>query len=273
MPSLLEISPDKLARLIGTPKSPALIDVRIDEDFNADPRLVPGSVRRDYREVQLWMDELYGRSAVVICHRGKKLSYGVAAWLRQAGISADVLEGGFESWAEAGYPAVPASSLPERDGQGRTVWVTRTRPKIDRIACPWLIRRFVDPNAVFLFVSPSEVETVAERFNATPFDIDAPVRWSHRGELCTFDVMVEEFGLATEPLLRLATIVRAADTARLDLAPQAPGLLAASLGLSRMYADDNEQLEAGLLLYDAFYRWCRDATDETHNWPSPKKGA
>ena len=92
--------------------------------------------------------------------------------------------------------------------------------------------------------------------------------WSHRGELCTFDVMVEEFGLATEPLRRLARIVRGADTARLDLEPEAPGLLAASLGLSRMFADDLEQLEAGLTLYDAFYRWCRDATGETHNWPN-----
>ena len=106
---------------------------------------------------------------------------------------------------------------------------------------------------------------------ATPFDIEGEdIFWSHRGEFCTFDVMVEEFGLATEPLKRLAIIVRGADTARLDLAPEAPGLLAASLGLSRMYADDLAQLEAGLSLYDAFYRWCRDATDETHNWPSKK---
>ena len=162
-----------------------------------------------------------------------------------------------------------ASKLPPRDAQGRTVWVTRARPKIDRIACPWLIRRFVDPNAVFLFVAPSEVVAVGERFNAVPFDIEN-VFWSHRGELCTFDVMIEEFGLATPPLLRLATMVRAADTGRLDLAPEAPGLLAASLGLSRMYDDDLEQLEAGMLLYDAFYRWCRDATGETHNWPTNK---
>jgi hypothetical protein len=152
--------------------------------------------------------------------------------------------------------------------------VTRSRPKIDRIACPWLIRRFVDPDAVFLFVPASEVQGVAERFAATPFDIEGDhVFWSHRGDLCTFDVMIEEFGLVTKPLLQLAAIVRGADTARLDLAPEAAGLLAASLGLSRMYSDDLVQLEAGLLLYDAFYRWCRDAADETHNWPSKKPGA
>jgi hypothetical protein len=152
--------------------------------------------------------------------------------------------------------------------------VTRGRPKVDRIACPWLIRRFVDPGAVFLFVAPSEVMGVADRFGAAPFDIEGEgVFWSHRGERCTFDVMIEELGLATEPLLRLAAIVRGADTARLDLAPEAPGLLAASLGLSRMYADDLAQLAAGMDLYDAFYRWCRDATDETHNWPTNKPQA
>ena len=148
-------------------------------------------------------------------------------------------------------------------------WITRERPKIDRVACPWLIRRFIDPAAVFLFVAPSEVVLVGERFGATPFDIENTF-WSHRGDKCTFDTMIEEFGLTTEPLQRLALIVRGADTANLDLAPEAPGLLAASLGLSRMYADDLQQLEAGMLLYDAFYRWCRDATEETHNWPSSK---
>lgn len=127
----------------------------------------------------------------------------------------------------------------------------------------------MDRDAVFLFVAPQEVQAVAERFDATPFDIE-DVFWSHRGELCTFDVMVEEFGLKTEPLLRLARIVRAADTARLDLEPEAAGLLAASLGLSRMFADDLAQLDAGMALYDAFYRWARDATGEAHNWPSAK---
>lgn len=119
---------------------------------------------------------------------------------------------------------------------------------------------------------PAEVEAVADRFNAAAFDIEN-VFWSHRGALCTFDVMIEEFGLNTEPLSRLAAIVRGADTARPDLAPEAPGLLAASLGLSRLFSDDLEQLEAGMILYDAFYRWCRDATDETHNWPNRRPGA
>ena len=264
------ITPEKLARLIGRPDCPSLIDVCTEEDFACDPRLVPGAVRRSHRDVAEWAPEFAaGRSAVVICQKGLKLSQGVAAWLRHAGVPADSLEGGALGWAAAGLPMVPVDKLPPRDAKGRTVWVTRSRPKVDRIACPWLIRRFVDPNAVFLFVLPAEVMGVAERFSATPFDIEGEgVFWSHRGERCTFDVMVEEFGLATAPLSRLATIVRGADTARMDLAPEAAGLLAASLGLSRMYADDIEQLAAGMTLYDAFYRWCRDATDETHNWPA-----
>ncbi|MBM1171704.1 chromate resistance protein ChrB domain-containing protein [Microvirga arabica] len=274
MSSFNTISTEKLARLVGTPKCPVLIDVRTDEDFESDPRLVPGSVRRPFETVSDWAHDFTGRSTIVICQKGRKLSHGVAAWLRHAGIPADSLEGGTLAWAQAGLPMVPSATIPFRDRQGRTIWVTRSRPKIDRIACPWLIRRFVDPNAVFLFVPTSEVLGVVERFEATPFDIDGDdVFWSHRGELCTFDVMVEEFGLGTKPLRHLATIVRGADTARLDLAPEAPGLLAASLGLSRMYSDDLAQLEAGLFLYDAFYRWCRDATDETHNWPSTKPGA
>jgi rhodanese-related sulfurtransferase len=272
MPSLNTISLDKLARLIGVPHGPAVVDVRTDADFNADPRFVPGAVRRCPGTVSQWASEFSGRAAIVICQGGHTQSEGVAAWLRQASASsAEILLGGHAAWAQAGLPLVPEGKLPPRDSQGRTVWVTRSRPKIDRIACPWLIRRFVDPAAVFLFVSPAEVQSVAERFNGAPFDIEG-VFWSHRGGRCTFDAMLDEFGLRTEPLAKLAAIVRGADTARLDLAPEAPGLLAASLGLSRMYLDDLEQLDAGMTLYDAFYRWCRDASDETHNWPTNKPG-
>lgn len=270
MSSFQAISAEKLSRLIGTPNAPLLVDVRVDEHFDADPRFIPGSFRRTHKTSSEWAQHYRGRDVVVICQQGLKLSEGAAAWLRQSGASAEVLEGGYVAWRDAKLPLVPQAKLPKPDAQGRTIWVTRSRPKIDRIACPWLIRRMIDPQAVFLFVAPSEVLAVAERFEATPFDIEN-VPWSHRGERCTFDVMIEEFGLASESLNRLAAIVRAADTNRLDLAPEAPGLLALSLGLSRMYADDLAQLDAGMLLYDAFYRWCRDATGETHNWPAQKR--
>jgi rhodanese-related sulfurtransferase len=269
MSAIYSIAPDKLARLIGTSACPVLVDVRIDEDFKADPNLVPGSVRRSHGNVAEWAPSLSAQTVVAICKKGQELSEGVAAWLRHAGASANVLDGGIEAWTKENLPLVPASKIPRRDSQGRTIWVTRARPKIDRIACPWLIRRFIDPSAVFLFVTASEVESVGERFGAVPFDIEG-AHWSHRGELCTFDVMIEEFGLGIDALHHLSTIVRAADTDRLDLSLEAPGLLAASLGLSRMYSDDHEQLEAGMLLYDAFYRWCRDATAEPHNWQSHK---
>lgn len=271
-----EITVSQLARLIGTSEAPTIIDVRIDDDYTLDPRIIPGSFRRAFRTCQEWAPEFSGKRVVVSCQRGLKLSQGVAAWLRHAGADAVSLEGGFESWVAAQEPLVKGVDALLRDLSGRSVWVTRARPKVDRIACPWLIRRFVDPDAVFLYVAASEVEAVAERFNAIPFDIDG-VFWSHRGPVgspehtCTFDTMLAEFGLSSPALDRLALIVRAADTAQFDLVPQATGFLAVSLGLSRMFSDDLAQLDAGMLLYDAFFRWCRDGTEETHNWPNPGK--
>lgn len=271
MPSPTEITAPQLSRLIGTPDAPVLVDIRIDEDFAADPRLVPGAFRWPFREIEALAPRLAGRRVVVICRKGLKLSQGAAALLRLGGIGAESLAGGALGWAEAGLPMVPAMMIPPRDAAGRTLWVTRQRPKIDRIACPWLIRRFVDPSARFLFVAPDEVPAVADRFGATPFDVPG-VDWTHRGALCTFDVMVERFGLSTPALDRLALIVRGADTDRPDLAPESKGLLAASLGLSRMYRDDLAQLEAGMALYDAFFRWARDAQGETHDW-APEEAA
>lgn len=270
MPAPNAISSDKLARLIGTARAPVLLDVRSDEDFAADPRLLPGAIRADDRALTD-IASFHTSASVVLCQGGHRRSQGAAALLRAEGLPAEYLEGGFRAWQEAGLPLINPKALPARDAKGRTVWVTRARPKIDRIACPWLIRRFIDPRAVILFIAPSEVEGVAERHNAAPFDIE-DVFFSHRGELCSFDVMLIEFGLSLPALDRLADIVRGADTARLDLAPEAAGLLAVSLGLSRMFADDLEQLEAGMLIYDAFYRWARDATGETHNWPTAKTG-
>ncbi len=267
MTSPTEISGTQLSKLLGLPAAPAIVDVRTADDFAIDPRLVPAALRRPHAEVATWTSEFTGRSVVVVCQKGHKLSQGVAAWLRHEGVRAETLEGGIEGWREQGHPLMKTTAVPPRDPKGRTVWVTRARPKIDRIACPWLIRRFVDPSAVFLFVAPSEVSAVAERFDATPFDVD-DVFWSHRGDRCTFDTMIEEFGLDLPPLTRLARVVRAADTARLDLAPEAAGLLAVSLGYSRMHRDDLEQLAAAMTVYDALYRWCRDATEETHNWPT-----
>ncbi len=270
MPSPSEITVPQLSRLIGTPECPVLIDVCIDEDFEADSNFIPTSFRHPFTDIAALVPSLPSKRVVLVCHKGLKLSQGAAAILRTHGIAAESLEGGILAWREAGLPTVSAEKIPAPNASGQTVWVTRQRPKIDRIACPWLIRRFVDPGAQFLFVAPAQVELVADRFDATPFDIEN-VFWSHRGEKCTFDIMIDEFGLSTEALDRLATIVRGADTDKHDLAPEAAGLMAASLGLSRMYRDDLQQLEAGMSLYDAFYRWARDAHEETHDWPVATK--
>ena len=145
-------------------------------------------------------------------------------------------------------------------------WVTRERPKIDRIACPWLIRRFIDPEAEFLFVPPVEVRAVARTTGAIPYDVP-DVELSHVGELCSFDAFLRKYALDDPALDDLARIVRGADTARLDLAPQSAGLLAISLGLSQLFEDDHEMLRHGMVMYDALYAWCRSLTGETHNWP------
>ena len=269
MPSPTEITVSQLARLVGTPEAPAIVDVRSSDDFDADPRFIPCALRRDAARADAWAQEYRDQRVVVSCQRGGKLSQGVAAWLRNEGIEAESLEGGHEAWATEHGLLVDSRKLLPRDARQRTVWVTRSRPKVDRIACPWLIRRFVDKDAVLLFVNPTEVAGVAERFNAAPYDVEG-VFWTHRGERCSFDTFIAELGLASPALERLALIVRGADTARQDLAPEAAGLLAASFGYSRMYKDDLVQLEHAMELYDALYRWARDATEETHNWPATK---
>lgn len=145
-------------------------------------------------------------------------------------------------------------------------WVTRERPKIDRIACPWLIARFIDKSPEFLYVPADEVINVARETGAIPYDIPG-VELSHDGELCSFDTFLKKYKLTDPALYQLAVIVRGADTARLDLAPQAPGLMALSLGLSRVFPDDHEMLRHGMVMYDALYAWCRDCQKETHGWP------
>jgi len=145
-------------------------------------------------------------------------------------------------------------------------WVTRERPKIDRIACPWLIARFIDDEPEFLYVPASQVLKTAEQVGAVPYDIPG-VEMSHVGERCSFDAFLSKYGLADPALVQLAAIVRGADTSRLDLTPQSAGLYALSLGLSRTFADDHEMLRHGMVMYDALYAWCRSCQDETHNWP------
>ena len=150
-------------------------------------------------------------------------------------------------------------------------WITRERPKIDRIACPWLIKRFIDPAAEFVFVPPTQVVAQAHELGAIPFDVEG-VELSHEGPLCSFDAFLKKYALTDPALGELAVIVRGADTARFDLAPQAAGLLAISLGLSHNFPDDHEQLERGFVIYDALLAWARHARQETHTWNPQRAG-
>lgn len=145
-------------------------------------------------------------------------------------------------------------------------WITRERPKIDRIACPWLIARFIDDTPEFLFVPAMEVVSQATQTGAIPYDIPN-VELSHVGDLCSFDAFLKKYHLTDPALQQLAVIVRGADTARLDLAPQAAGLLAISLGLSHQFQDDHEMFKQGVVMYDALYEWCKACQQETHGWP------
>jgi hypothetical protein len=145
-------------------------------------------------------------------------------------------------------------------------WVTRERPKIDRIACPWLIARFIDQEPEFLYVPDAQVLATAEVTGAVPYDIPG-VEMSHVGELCSFDAFLSKYRLSDPALQQLAAIVRGADTSRLDLTPQSAGLYAISLGLSHNFADDHQMLEHGMVIYDALYAWCQSCQAETHRWP------
>jgi rhodanese-related sulfurtransferase len=259
------ISAPELAHTLGSIRHPLVVDVRRQAAFSASQHLICGSLYRPPEHVARRQHELpTNRPIVVTCVHGHEVGQMAAAELRAAGLDARYLAGGVEGWIEAGYPHLPKTAI--YDGTSATSWITRARPKIDRIACPWLIRRFIDPLASFHYVPSDQVLAAAGTRNAIPFDIPG-VTFSHRGETCTFDSMIEDFGLHDQALHRLAQIVRGADTSRLDLTAQSSGLYAISLGLGDLIEDDQVLLETGLSLYDGLYRWQRDLTKETHAWP------
>lgn len=241
---------------------PLLIDVRRPPAFRAATDMAAGALRRDPGAVSAWAKTLpRAASVVTYCVHGREVSQNAAKALREAGISARFLEGGLEE----GWKAT-AGELVSKPKEAATCWVTRERPKIDRIACPWLIARFVDPEAEFLYVPPKEVLRAAKENQAIPYDVP-DVHFSHDGELCSFDAFLKTYRLTGDPALtQLAVIVRGADTARPELAPQAAGLLAVSLGLSRNFKDDHEMLEHGMVMYDALYAWCKEGQDDAHTW-------
>jgi rhodanese-related sulfurtransferase len=252
------ITPIELKQQLAAFPPPTLVDVRRQAAFEQDREVIPGAIRRLPEEVANWAELIEPwRPVVVHCVRGHEVGQGAAAALRARGVDARYLAGGLERWRADGNRTIPFAAP--------TRWVTRARPKIDRIACPWLIRRFIDPSAEFFYVPNAEVRAFAAANDATAYDIpDVP--YSHVGTECSFDAFIGKHELDHPALGELARIVRAADTSVLHLAAQAPGLLAASLGLSVMFADDHAMLKWGMLVYDALYAWCREAQTETHGW-------
>lgn len=264
------ISPQQLWHLIGTADAPQLIDVRRRDIYESTPGVLPASIWHEPTEFARWGPALdHSRPIVVACKAGKELSQFITAELRGAGYKAAMLEGGNFAWSDAGLPMVDRNTLERFAPRRPSIWITRRRPKIDRVACPWLIRRFIDADAKILFVDPAYVQEAAAEFGGIPFDVPN-VEISHDGGRCSFDTMLKLFGLESElSLARLALIVRGADTARPDLAPEAAGLHAISLGLSALAGDDDHGLlRHGFIVYDALFAWLRFAAEERHNWPA-----
>src|SRR5688500_11859210 len=239
------ISAEDLVELVGTAACPPLVDVRRDEVFRAADAMIPAAAWRDHRQAADWAGEFTGAEPVVYCAHGHNVSELAAALLRQSGVHARILAGGFAAYVAAGGPTIRRTDWHDPTQARPSRWVTRARPKIDRIACPWLIRRFIDRDAEIHYVTAEWVRDVAAEMGAIPFDVP-DVEFSHVGERCSFDTFLDRFGLDAPGLGDLAVIVRAADTDRHQLSPQAPGLLAVSLGLSIAYGDDHAQLEAGM---------------------------
>jgi rhodanese-related sulfurtransferase len=258
----ISISPLDLRARLGTAAAPIVIDVRRPPAFADAQTLIASAFHRAPAEVDRWRGELpAGRDVVVHCVHGHEVSQDAAVALRAAGVDARYLAGGIEAWEAARLPTR------RKIGAAPGKWVTRERPKIDRIACPWLIKRFIDPAAEFIYVPTREVLAVANAIGAVPYDVDG-VEFTHEGERCSFDTILRIYDIGDPALDRLAAIVRGADTSRHDLAPQCGGLFAISLGLSANFADDHEMLRHGMTVYDALYAWCRSLQGETHNWPA-----
>jgi rhodanese-related sulfurtransferase len=249
------ISAASLRQSLAADRPPLVIDVRKQPAFLEATDLIRGALRRDPLHAAEWGKSLPAEADVVVyCVHGHEVSQGAAKAL-----GARYLEGGIEAWRASG------GELFGKPKGASSRWVTRERPKIDRIACPWLVKRFIDPDAEFLYVPTPDVKKIASEREAVPYDIP-DVEFSHVGELCSFDAFMKIFRLKDPALESLALIVRGADTGHPELAPQAAGLLAISLGLSLNFENDHEMLERGMTLYDALYSWCKKGKAEVHTW-------
>lgn len=259
------ITPEHLYRIFGGARAPVILDVRRAEVFDAAETVLPASRRANHMTVSAAEMGPAPHGVVVVCRHGHNVSALAAARLRAEGVDAAVLVGGAAEWIAASLPVVArAPDARDRFGSG-TTWVTRRRPKIDRIACPWFVRRFVDDRARFLYVADDQVLAVADELGAIAYDIPgAPIE--HDGPRCSFDTLLDRYEVQDSALRRLALIVRGADTDRHDIAPEAAGLFAVSLGMAHAIEDDLSLLRHMLPVYDALYHHLRFSVGEVHRW-------
>jgi rhodanese-related sulfurtransferase len=248
---------------LGLNHAPTLIDVRPASEIERVPRMIPGAMHVEPHLVQQWLRKRQHPTVTLYSSAEHEIA-AIANEVSSNGVRVCALEGGIDDWIGADLPTIKVRQ--DLGVPGRSQWVTRERPKIDRIACPWLVRRFIDPLATFHYVPAQRVRSDATLLGAQPYDIQ-DVAFSHRGPRCSFDAFLDEFELHDPILDELARIVRAADTATLEQSREAPGLLAISLGLSASITDDQLLLEQAMLIYDALYAWCKTARDEPHSWP------
>ena len=245
------ISADTIYARLGTAAAPVLLDVREPAAFDADGAQIVGAVRRPPADAHLWRAQLpQGRVVALYCQNGTGNSLRLTQWLIEGGVEAFYLAGGIDEWRRKGF------ATRRRTGPAPTQWVTRERPKVDRIACPWLVRRFIDPEAIFYYMPAANVRGFSAWSGAVPYDVDG-AEFGHHGDNCSFDAFLTLFQIKDAALERLAVIVRGADTSKPELTPQSPGLAALSQGLSMTIDDDMVQLEHGMVVYDALYAWCR----------------
>jgi len=259
------ISADDLWQSMARPGHPRVLDVRRPEAIEQGSRFIPGSRWRDHLKTSEWGDAFHAKSLVLTCMHGHNVSQLAASALRARGIDARVLAGGVEGWLAGGLPCAGQSELTPMAAIGPTRWVTRINPKIDRIACPWLIRRFIDPDGEFFFVEPEWVLDVATEMGAVAFDTPGATI-EHDGPLCSFDTLLRAFAIDDPALHQLALIVRGADTDHNELAPEAAGLLAVSIGNALVARSDHHALDLGFPVYDALYARLRLAAEERHGW-------
>jgi hypothetical protein len=262
-----QLSPKALYAIVGLPDAPVVVDLRGADDCAGQPRIIPGALRRDAGHVRDWIHTIPRKSQTVLySNPHDQLGSTVADELNTLGHHACRLEGDLDAWLAAGFPTVKIRGELRVPGGSR--WVTRERPKIDRLACPWLVRRFIDTEAQFFYTPSHRVRVDARSLGAEPYDIPE-VTFSHRGPRCTFDAFLDEFELNDPVLTELAQIIRAADTGLLDQSREAAGLLAISIGLSANMPDDILLMEHAMSIYDALYAWRKKASHETHSWPQP----